>query len=125
VSDSGRRPARTPWIVAAAFSLSGAVHLIHPSTFTAIVPDLLPAHTAVVYASGVAELVCAVGLWRRDRWAGIASALLLLAIWPANLKMALDAEGGYAVAAWLRLPVQIPLVWWAWQSGRTPRRSPR
>ncbi len=111
--------------MAFAFTVSGVVHLVHPSTFTPIVPDVLPAHTALVYASGVAELVCAVGLWRRDRWAGGASVVLLLAIWPANLKMALDADGGSAVAAWIRLPLQLPLIWCGWQSGRAERLSGR
>ncbi len=83
-----------PWIDAAAFSVSGIVHLAHPATFTPIVPRFLPFRTALVYASGVAELVCAVGLWRRDRWAGIASAVLLVAIWPANLQDAITTQQG-------------------------------
>ncbi len=52
---------RAPWVVAAAFSASGVVHLVHPETFTRIVPTFLPAKTALVYVSGVAELICAVG----------------------------------------------------------------
>jgi hypothetical protein len=69
-----------PWIVATAFSISGVVHLVHPATFTGIVPRFLPFSTALVYASGVAELICAVGLWRRRRWAGYAAAILLLVV---------------------------------------------
>ena len=76
-----------------------------------------------MYASGVAELVCAVGLWRRDRWAGIASALLLLAIWPANLQDAITTQQGadltLKILVWFRFPLQIPLIWFALQSGRT------
>jgi len=112
-----------PWIVAAAFSVSGVVHLVRPVTFTGIVPHFLPFSTALVYVSGVAELICAFGLWRRKRWAGYAAAFLLLVIWPANLQAAIMTQEGHdvtaKVVAWLRLPLQIPLIWFALQSGRT------
>jgi uncharacterized membrane protein len=98
------------------------IHLFHPATFTAIVPHFLPWPTGLVYLSGVAELICAVGLWRRDRWAGVAAAVLLLIIWPANLQSAITAQHGHdlanAVVNWIRLPLQIPLIWFALQSGR-------
>ena len=71
--------------MAAPFTVSGFVHLAHPA-FTPIVPHFLPWPTELVYASGLAELICAVGLWRRDRWAGTAAAVLLAIIWPANLQ---------------------------------------
>jgi uncharacterized membrane protein len=122
VSPTERWRRRAPFVVAVAFSASGVVHLVHPATFTRIVPTFLPAKTALVYMSGVAELVCAVGLWRRDRWAGLAAAALLLAIWPANLQMAINAQRGDDIATkvedWIRLPLQIPLIWCALQSGR-------
>jgi uncharacterized membrane protein len=111
---------RSPWLVAAAFSVSGVIHLVHPSTFTSIVPGFLPAKTALVYASGVAELTCAAGLWRRTRWAGIAATGLLIAIWPANFQMAIDAQHGHVLATkiedWIRLPLQLPLIWCALQA---------
>jgi uncharacterized membrane protein len=111
-----------PWIVAAAFTVSGVVHLCHPSTFTSSVPHFLPLRTGLVYASGVAELICAVGLWRRDRWAGTAAAVLLVVIWPANLQDAISAQYGHdlttQVLDWVRFPLQIPLIWFALQSGR-------
>lgn len=121
----GRYRTYLPWVVAAPFTISGAIHLVHPSTFTPIVPHFLPLATGLVYASGVAELVCAVGLWRRYRWAGIASAVLLLLIWPANLQDSITAQQGHDVVTqvllWLRFPVQVPLIWLALQSGRDTR----
>lgn len=111
------------WIVAVAFSVSGVSHLIDPPEFTSIVPHFLPYSTGLVYASGVAELICAYGLWRRQRWAGIAAAALLLAIWPANLQAAVTAQNAHDVTneaiSWIRLPIQIPLIWLALQSGRS------
>ena len=123
------RPTRdqTPWLVAAAFSISGVIHLVHPATFTGIVPHVLPFAKEMVEVSGVAELVCAIGLWRRRRWAGVAAALLLVVIWPANLQDAITLQRGHDVAAqigaWVRFPLQIPLIWCALQSGR-PRATP-
>jgi uncharacterized membrane protein len=117
-----------PWVVALAFSVSGVIHLAHPTTFTPIVPRFLPGRTGLVYASGVVELVCAVGLWRRDRWAGYAAATLLVVIWPANLQAALTAQQGHDVVSqvleWVRFPLQIPLIWCALPRRRTPC-SPR
>jgi len=126
-SGGHRRSARyrphLPWLVAAAFTVSGVIHLAHPATFTPIVPHFLPLPTELVYASGVAELICAVGLWRQDRWAGIAAAVLLVIIWPANLQDAITAQQGHDLTAkvvdWIRFPLQIPLIWFALQSGRS------
>jgi len=118
------------WFVAAAFSVSGVIHLFDPSEFTSIVPHFLPFSTGLVYASGVAELICAYGLWRRQRWAGVAATALLLAIWPANLQAALTAQNSHdltnKVVSWVRFPLQIPLIWLAVRSGRSidMRRSP-
>jgi uncharacterized membrane protein len=123
----------SPWVVAAAFTVSAPIHLVRPTIFTSIVPHVLPLRTELVYASGVAELACAIGLWRRDRWAGIASAILLVMIWPANLQGAITAQREQdltsQVIGWLRLPLQIPLIWFALQSGRAQHgvrgKSPR
>jgi len=118
------------WFVAAAFSVSGVIHLFDPMEFTSIVPHFLPFSTGLVYASGVAELIGAYGLWRRQRWAGLAAAVLLLAIWPANLQAAIKAQDSHdltnQVVSWIRFPLQIPLIWLALRSGRSiaMRRSP-
>jgi uncharacterized membrane protein len=110
------------WIVAAAFSVSGVIHLVDPKEFTSIVPRFLPFPTGLVYVSGAAELICAYGLWRRQRWAGFAGAVLLLAIWPANLQAAISAQNTddltNQLISWIRFPLQIPLIWLALQSGR-------
>jgi uncharacterized membrane protein len=113
-------------VVLALFLLSGTIHLVRPEVFTPIVPDLLPAHRLIVYLSGVAELACAAGLvWRRTRrLAGLASAALLVAVFPANVTMAVDAwrswddgghSGWYVVGTLVRLPLQLPLIWWVWR----------
>ena len=122
------------WVVVGLFLVSGTIHLVRPGVFTPIVPDVLPAHRLLVYGSGVAELACAVGLlWRRTRRpASLASAALLVAVFPANVTMAVDAwrswdggghSGWYVVGTLLRLPLQVPLVWWVWRLARADQRD--
>ena len=120
-------PAR---FLAAAFAISGTVHLVRPATFASLMPGWVPAHTAVIQGSGVAELLCAAGLLlpRTRRAAGWASAALLVAVFPGNLHMAADALAGddttYRAVALARLPLQVPLVWIAVHAARSaPRRG--
>ena len=113
-----------PSFVAALFLGSGTLHLVRPETFLPLVPSGMPARDAVILVSGVAELICGAGLLARAGWAGPASALLLVAIFPGNLAFALDAAADgtaqplLVVAAWARLPLQVPLIWAALQSRR-------
>lgn len=111
-----------PTALAALFGASGAIHFIRPETFVSIVPRFLPAPEAIVYISGAAELICAAGLLTRQRWAAAASVALLIAILPANIQMAVDITSQYgayswqSIAAWARVPLQIPLIWAALQA---------
>lgn len=104
-------------LVAVAFAVSGVSHLVRPQVFTGVVPRSLPSPRGMVYASGAAELVCAAGLFGRAHWAPLASAALLLAVWPANVRMALDVTGRAGegerwkvAAAWARVPAQLLFV---------------
>ena len=106
-----------PLGVAALFATSGTLHLVRPEIFEPLVPRVLPARDTLVLVSGIAELVCAAALVGRARWAGPVSAALLLAIWPGNLQMALDATADprsttlWVALLWLRMPLQLPLIW--------------
>ena len=107
-------------IVIGAFLVSGTFHLIAPAQFLPLLPDWMPYPLALVYISGVAELVAAIGLIAKFRWAPIFTALVLLAVWPANWWAAIEAtnsgEIGISVIAWLRLPLQLLLIYWALKS---------
>jgi uncharacterized membrane protein len=77
----------------------------------------------LIYVSGVAELICAVGLFRRKPWAAAASTAVLVGVFPANVQMALDAGSGRnpgatdnAALAWGRLPLQAVMIWAARQA---------
>lgn len=107
----------------AMFSVSGVLHLLRPEPFIAIVPRMLPRKRELVYVSGVAELAGAalMAAPRTRRPGGRLSAVLLLAVFPANVSMAIAGAGRSPlcrVLAWARLPLQVPLVLWAWRSGR-------
>lgn len=99
---------------------------MRPDLYLPLMPDALPAHEALILISGAAELVCAAGLIGNTRWAGPASVAVLLAIFPGNIHFALAASGdprapAWLVAvAWLRLPLQVPLIWAAFQDRPNP-----
>jgi uncharacterized membrane protein len=111
-------------LLAGIFGVSGAVHLARPETYEPIMPEAVPAHREVIVASGVAELLCAAGLLvpRTRRLAGWASVALLLGVYPANVKMALDARRtgstGFKAVAYGRLPLQLPMIRSAWKATR-------
>ena len=104
-------------ILTALFLASGILHLANPSAFEWLMPPWLPQHTFLIYVSGVFELACAVGLLFKQRWAGWLSAAVLLAVWPANIWYAFSVLGSaniwLVVAAWVRLPLQLPLIYFA------------
>ncbi|MDG2497384.1 MAG: DoxX family protein [Aquiluna sp.] len=106
-----------PKVVIGAFLLSGILHLIAPEVFLPLMPDFLPFPKELVYLSGVAEIVAAIGLIAKLRWAPIFTALVLLAVWPANWWAAIEATSQgdtiTAIISWLRLPLQLPLIYWA------------
>jgi uncharacterized membrane protein len=120
----------SPYLLASLLTVTGTLHFVAPRPFAVIVPEQLPSPYALVYASGAAELACAAGLAlpRTRRFAGWATALLFVAVFPANVRMALDAEGrsdAYRWATYARLPVQVPLVLWAASIARRGARHDR
>ena len=108
------------------FTAAGVAHFVNPEFYVSIVPPYLPAALALVYVSGVFEILGGVGLLVRPtrRWSAYALIGLLVAVFPANLHMATDsarfaAEGGFPEwTLYARLPVQVLLV--AWIAGATP-----
>jgi uncharacterized membrane protein len=108
----------SPYLLAGLLTATGSLHFIAPRPFAEIVPEQLPSPYGLVYASGVAELLCAAGLAvpRTRRIAAWATAALFVAVFPANVKMALastDRSTLYQAGVWARLPLQVPIVLWA------------
>ncbi|MEA2787146.1 MAG: hypothetical protein QOF71_3250 [Candidatus Eremiobacteraeota bacterium] len=100
------------------FIAAGAVHFIRPAMYEQIVPPQFGHAPELVAISGIAEIAGGLGLMiprtcRAAAWGLIA---LLVAVWPANIFMAIEANRFATVAPawvlWARVPLQIVLIWW-------------
>ena len=122
------RPAKVPGVrrlFGIVFTLAGILHFVRPGMYEAIVPDYLPAHRELVYASVIAEMAGGLGTLhpatrQAASWLSIAT---LVAVFPANLHMAIhpdrypDVPGG-TVALYARLPLQLLIIAWAYEAGK-------
>ncbi len=99
---------------------AGVLHFVRPEFYDALIPPFLPNPRAWTYASGVAELGCAlaVAVPRTRRRGALATAVLFVAVFPANIYAAVEPGDLPRWAALARLPLQIPLVLWAYQVAR-------
>ncbi|MFF0816472.1 MauE/DoxX family redox-associated membrane protein [Rhodococcus sp. NPDC003318] len=118
-SDPGRRAALTRSGLAALLLGAGVMHFVSPKPFDSIVPRRLPGPArAYTQVSGVAEIAIgtAIAIPRTRRFGGTLAAALLVAVFPANVQMAIDWLRRDSVpvplkaVAVVRLPLQIPLV---------------
>ncbi len=113
-----------PTLMGILYLAAGLLHFLATPTYTRIMPAYLPAHRELVLVSGAAEMLGGLGVLvpatRRPAAWGLV--LLLIAVFPANLTMVTDHARFPQVplwAAWLRLPLQLPLLWWAWRYTRS------
>ena len=119
------------YLMAVLYIAAGVMHFVTPDFYVAIMPRALPWHLELVWLSGLAEIAVGVGLMvpRTRIWAAWGTIALLLAVYPANIDMALhdvevvrDAAGAVervegadvGLRNWLRLPIQLVLIAWAW-----------
>jgi uncharacterized membrane protein len=114
--------------LAAFFTTTGVLHFVIPRSYEAIMPPSLPAHGEAVIVSGIAEIVGAAAVLptrgrRFARWWLLA---LLVAVFPANVHMALNPEQVRGLdlekvprwALWARLPLQPLAMLWVWRATR-------
>ena len=103
------------------FVFTGATHFSSMKyDYAAMVPELLPSGLWMIYFTGALEIAGAAGLLvpRLRRTAGMCLALLLVALFPANVNAALQDipfRGDPATTLWLRAPIQfffVAVVWW-------------
>ena len=114
-------------LFAAIFLFGGLNHFRDTAFYTHMMPPWLPWHVELVYISGVAEIL--LGLLflipRFTRIAAVGLVALLVAVFPANLHMALHPElysEFNPIALWIRLPLQGVLIAWAWAYAMKPGR---
>lgn len=112
-------------VLAGMFTTSGVLHFAKPEPFEKMIPrPLVDYKKELVQVSGVAELACAALLMTRPtrRLGGLLSFGLLLGVWPANAQMTVSAYQSKRAPRWyriltvLRLPLQIPMLRWAWSA---------
>jgi uncharacterized membrane protein len=107
-------------LLGAFFLVAGSLHFLKPKPYVATVPDVLPRKLEIVYASGVAEIAggALVLPARTRRAAGWWLIATLVAVFPANVNMAVNAGRFRSVPEpllWARLPVQGLLIAWVWR----------
>lgn len=108
------------------FIAAGIMHFAVPETYVSIIPPFIPYPLWMVYISGIAEILGGLLLWPRitRRPAAIGLILLLMAVFPANIYQAFTPalHEGMGWFWYLRLPLQVPLIYWAWTFARQPNR---
>jgi len=119
---------RSQKALAAFFAFAGTMHFVIPRSYEAMVPPSVPRHREAVALSGVAEIVGGAAVLARPtrhfaRWWLLA---LLLAVFPANVHMAVNPERVRGLdlnriprwALWARLPLQPLAMLWVWRATR-------
>ncbi len=107
------------WILGIAFIFAGINHFISPKFYLKIMPPYLPWHLFLVYLSGVFEVVLGVLLLipKTQKLAAWGLVLLLIAVFPANIYMAMSPEKFSdikPILLYLRLILQFVLIAWAY-----------
>lgn len=110
-------PAVVRMALAVILAVSGVMHFVAPKPFVQHLPDAVPFRAELVAITGGMELILALGLLGPQRWrrpAGVAAAVFLVLVFPANLWAAVSQVPIDGVPTgwvrWARLPLQIPLV---------------
>lgn len=116
-------------VLAIFFVVAGANHFLNPKPYLAMMPAFLPWPAQLVGISGWAEIAGGLGILlpRTRRLAGWGLIALLVAIYPANINVAINGWEGVSISRWLlwaRLPLQFILIWWVYRTCLPPT-SPR
>lgn len=108
--------------------LTGTGHFIVPGPVDQLVPGFLPGEPRMwTYLSGITEIVIAFLLLAPLNkkvmgkslrlWGAYFAFALFLAVWPANINMAIEWSSGQMpepLLAYARVPLQLGLFYWAW-----------
>jgi uncharacterized membrane protein len=104
------------------FVTLGVLHFTTADAFVHVMPPYLPLHLELVYLSGLFEILGGVGVQipKLRKAAGYGLLALLIAVFPANIHMALNevsAPDGTPIPVallWARLPLQFVMMAWVW-----------
>jgi uncharacterized membrane protein len=108
-------------LLAVLMVVAGVMHFVAPAAYARIVPRGLPAPRTLVFVSGVFEILGGIGLLPQASrpWAAWGLIALFIAVFPANVNMAVNRIGfgrkpPPAWLLWARLPLQAVLIAWAY-----------
>jgi len=110
------------YLMAAFYVSGGIMHFVRADWYLAMMPPYFPLPLMLVYLSGAAEIAGGIGVLipKTRRLAAWGLIVLLVAVFPANLYIAMEnvpvfgATEGPGVLGWLRLPLQLVFILWAW-----------
>ena len=105
------------------FIYFGVDHFINPDFYLSIMPPSFPMHLEAVYISGLFEILGGIGvlLSKTRKLAGWGLFALLIAVYPANIYMALTPEAFPDIplsALYFRLVLQFLFFYWAYSVTR-------
>jgi uncharacterized membrane protein len=113
-------------VMGSLYVVAGTAHFVLTRVYVHVMPAYLPAPHALVLISGAAEIAGGVGVLMPEylglptrRAAAWGIILLLIAVAPVNVWMAQHPELTPGVPQWMlwvRVPLQLPLIWWAWMN---------
>ena len=111
------------YLMAVFYITAGIFHFIKPGIYRSIMPSWLPWHNELIIVSGIAEIILGtlvIPTHTRSTAAWLIM-ILLIAVFPANIQMAINWAKKKNPRLWIaicRVPVQFILIWWAWQYTR-------
>ncbi len=125
-----KKPDFSRYIVAIIFIAAAILHFVYTEAYIRVMPEYIPYHRAMVLISGMAELTGGVGILipKVRIWAGWELIILLIAVFPANIEIAIDVYHRFGwsfnfIANLLRLPLQFVLIYWIYWCCIKPQRA--
>ncbi len=120
---NARRPARL--LMGGLYVIAGLQHFVITRRYVAIMPPYFSRPRDLVLISGIAEIAGGLGVPSQIPFIRQASAwviiALLVSVFPANVYMVTGHQNFPSIPLWiavLRLPLQLPLIYWAWRYTR-------
>ncbi|WP_047247699.1 DoxX family protein [Maribacter thermophilus] len=112
-----------PWhlyLMGAMYVLAGLMHFIKPRVYMRIMPRYLPYHKTLVYLSGLCEIILGLGVCfsptKNLSVYGLVTMLILFLL--VHFYMLSSKKAAAGIPTWLlilRIPLQLLLIYWAYQ----------
>ena len=116
-------PTISQFLIAVLFVVAGVLHFLKPGSYTSTMPPWIPAHLTLVYVSGIFEILGGLGVMYAPvrAYAGWGLLALLLAVFPANIQMVINAHRDnvsitHMALLLVRLPLQPLMMFWVYVS---------